>query len=81
MTDTTQTGKHTNDLVDRRAYVEMGLAVLILAVQEEGVEYLGTKDGRWWMEVLDMVPDNVLRAIDCLQGSQSKAAEELAVAI
>ena len=48
---------------NRDSYVNLGLAVLKMAVAEEGIGYLSTDDGRWWMEVLDMNPDDVVAAV------------------
>ena len=35
------------------AYKNFAVAVLTAAAKEEGLEYLNTEDGRWWLEVVE----------------------------
>ena len=42
------------------AYKDLAVAVLAGGVKEEGLEYLDTEDGRWWLEALGVDSDETL---------------------
>ena len=42
------------------AYKDLAVAVLAGGVNEEGLEYLDTEDGRWWLEALGVDSDEML---------------------
>ena len=42
------------------AHKDLAVAVLAGGVNEEGLEYLNTKDGRWWLEALGVDSDETL---------------------
>ena len=41
-------------------YKDLAVAVLAGGVKEEGLEYLDTEDGRWWLEALGVDSDETL---------------------
>ena len=41
-------------------YKDLAVAVLAGGVNEEGLEYLDTEDGRWWLEALGVDSDETL---------------------
>ena len=66
---------------DREAYLKLGLEVLLMSIREEGVGYLSDKDGSWWIEVLDVMPDDVLKLLQSPQVSEPGYDYDWAVAI
>ena len=46
------------------AYKNLAVAVLAGGVNEEGLEYLNTKGGRWWLEALGVDSDETLGCLE-----------------
>ena len=80
MIDTITDRKHVTGYGDIEFYLDLGITVILMAVQEEGVEYLSTRDGRRWIDMLNMTPEDVLRLLNHQKAAQSKPIEDLAIA-
>ena len=80
MAGTITSSKHTTAYGDIESYLDLGITVILMAVQEEGVEYLSTRDGSRWMGMMNMTTEDVLRLLKHQQMTQSEPIEDLAIA-
>ena len=80
MIDTITSSKHTTGYGDIESYLNLGTTVILMAVQEEGVEYLSTRDGRRWMETLNITAGDVLQLRKHQQMIQPGPIEDLVIA-
>ena len=55
-----QVNRHRRFDPAANAYNNLAVAVLTGGVKEEGLEYLNTEDGRWWLEALGVDSDETL---------------------
>ena len=72
--------KHTIGYGDIESYLDLGITVILMAVQEEGVEYLSTRDGRRWMGMMNMTTEDALRLLNHQKTTQPELIEDLAIA-
>ena len=80
MAGTITSSKHTTAYGDIESYLDLIITIILIAVQDEGVEYLSTRDGRRWMEMMNMTTEDVLRLLKHQQMTQSEPIEDLAIA-